>query len=101
DNRFDLSAMANDAFILKQTIKIALREACDLVEIETMKRRTEVLALSEDGAPTQSRLKALETQLLEKAVIIEDRNTPLRIVIAGKLRWGSGPTASCFAIWTQ
>ena len=59
DGRFDLSAVTNNAFVSQQTIDIARGEARYLVEIEVMKRQSEVFALSEDGAPAQPGLKNL------------------------------------------
>jgi len=57
--------MADDTFILKQTIDIALGEVYYFFEIEITEGGAEVIALVEDGAPAQSGLKALQTQLLE------------------------------------
>jgi len=65
DDRLDLAAMANDAFVLEKTIDVALGETRYFVEIEIVKRGAEVLALSEDSAPTQPRLKTLQTQFLK------------------------------------
>jgi hypothetical protein len=86
--------MADNAFILEQTPEIALGEARYPVEIEIMERCAEVLALGEDGAPAQSGLKTLQTQFLEQATIITDRETPFGIVIAEKLRCGATPPAA-------
>src|SRR5262245_1424965 len=94
DDRFDLAAMADDAFILEQTADVALRETRYPVEIEIMERCAEVLALCEDGAPAQSGLKTLQAQFLEQSLIITDREAPLGIVIAEKLRCGAGPAAA-------
>lgn len=44
--------MANDAFVLKKTIDIALGETRDFVKIEFVKSGAEVLTLGEDSAPT-------------------------------------------------
>ena len=47
--------MADDAFILEQTIEVAPGEARYPVEIEIMERRAKVLALGEDGAPAYTK----------------------------------------------
>ena len=86
--------MADDPFILEQSIKVALGEACYPVEVEIAECGTEVLALGEDGAPAQSRLKTLKAQLLEQAMVITDRETPFGIVIIEKLRCGIAPAAA-------
>ena len=59
-----------------------------------MEGRAEVLALGEDGAPAQSGLKTLQTQFLEQAMIITDRETPFGVVIAEELRCGTAPAAA-------
>jgi hypothetical protein len=101
DDSRDLAAMADDALILEQTSNVALAEARDPVEIETMEGRAEVLALGKNRAPAQSRLKTLQTQFLEQAKIVTDWKAPFGIVIVEKFRRGAAPAASCFAVWTQ
>ena len=101
DDGFDLAAMAHDAAVLEQALDVAPGEACDPVEIEIVKCRTEIVALGKDGAPAQSGLKAFQTKFLEQAMIVVDRETPFGVVIAEKLRCSARPTASCFAIRTQ
>jgi hypothetical protein len=92
--------MADDAFILEQAFDVALAKARYPVKIEIMERGAEVLALGQDGAPAQSGLKTLQTQFLEQAMIIADREAPFGIVIVEKLRCGAAPVAACFAIGT-
>ena len=43
-----------------------------------MERGAEVLALGEDGAPAQARLKSLQAQLLEQALVIARPGSPTR-----------------------
>ena len=90
--------MANDAFVLEQTIDIALGEAGDPVKVEIMERGAEILPLDEDGAPAQSGLKALQAQFLEQAVIIADREAPFAVVIVQELRCGAAPAATWLAV---
>jgi hypothetical protein len=98
DDSLDLSAMAYDAFILEQTLDVALDEARYAVEIEIVKRRAEVLALREDSAPAQSGLKSLQTQFLEQATIVTDREAPFGVVIGEKRRCAGAPAASWLAV---
>ena len=63
-DRLDLAAMADDPFVFEPRIEVALREAYYLVEV-IIERSAEILALGEDGAPTQSGLNTLQTQFLE------------------------------------
>jgi len=53
DDRFDLAAVSDDAFIIEQARYIKLAEARDPVEIKTVEGGAEILALGEDGAPAQ------------------------------------------------
>ena len=92
--------MADDACILEQTIEVALGEARYPVEVKIMEDCPEVLALSEDGAPTQPRLKPLQAKFLKQAIIVADWEAPFSIVIAEKFWRGNAPAASRFAIRT-
>lgn len=51
NNRLDLAAMADDAFVSEQTVDVELRIACDPIEVKFMECRTEVLAFRKDSAP--------------------------------------------------
>lgn len=94
DDCLDLAAMTDDAFLLEQTIEVVLGEARYPVEIEIMKRCSEVLALAEDGAPAQSGLKTLQAQFLKQAMIITYWETPFGIVIDEKLRSSTTPATA-------
>jgi hypothetical protein len=89
DDRLDLATMTDDAFVLEQTIDVTLCEARDPVEIETMEGGTEILTLRKNRAPAQSGLKTLQTQFLEQAPIVSDREPPFGIVIIEKFRRGA------------
>ena len=65
DDRLDLATVADDAFILEQTIEVALGKARYPIKVEIMEGSAEILALGEDCAPAQSGLKTLQTQFLE------------------------------------
>lgn len=73
--------MAYNALVLEQAIAVALGEACYPVEIEPVEGCAEVLALGKDGAPVQSRLKTLQAQLLEQAMVVAAREAPFGIMI--------------------
>ena len=94
DDRLDLAAMANYAFIHEQPIDVAPAEARYPVKIKIMKRCAKVFALGEDGAPAQAGLNTLQAQFLEQAMIITDRETPFAIVIVEKFRCGTAPAAT-------
>src|SRR5581483_3032979 len=68
DNRFDLTAMADDTVILEQTVDVSPGKVSDLVKIEMMEGGAEVLPLCEDRPPAQSGLKSLQAQFLEQAM---------------------------------
>jgi hypothetical protein len=63
-----------------------------------MKRRAEVLALGQDRAPAQAGLKAFQTQLLEQALVVADREAPFGVVVVEKLRCRRAPAATRLAI---
>jgi hypothetical protein len=54
---------------------VAPRETRDSVEIEIEKCRAKIVALAKNGAPAQSGLKTLQTEFLEAATIIIDRQS--------------------------
>ena len=76
-------------------------ETGDAVDIETLERGAEVLALGEDGPPAQAGLKSLERQLLEQALVVRDRKSPLGVVIRQEFRCGSAPAATRLAIFSH
>jgi len=92
--------MADDAFVFEQAVNVALRETGYPVEIKIVECGAKVFAFGEDGAPAQSGLKTFQTQFLEQAMIVTDRETPFRIVIGEKLRCGTAPLAARFAVGT-
>ena len=65
DGCLDLAAVANNTFVLEQTIDITLGKARYLVEVEMMEGGTKVLALGKNGAPAQSGLKPLKAQFFK------------------------------------
>lgn len=101
DDRFDLAAVTDDAFVLKQAFHITRSNASDPVEIEIMKRGSKVVALDQNGSPAQSGLKTFQTQFLEQAPIIINRKAPLGIVIAQKFWRGGTSVAAQFAVRTN
>src|SRR5262249_145388 len=58
----------------------------------------EILALHEDGSPAQPGLKALEAELLEQPLIVDDRIAPLLVVILHVLRSRRAPAAPRLAV---
>src|SRR5690606_21698123 len=50
-----------------------------------------VLALGEDSAPAQSRLEALEAQLLEQPAIVGDREAPFGVMVVKELGRRAAP----------
>src|SRR5690606_36351138 len=98
DDGFDLAAMTDDPRVVEQPRDVAFGVARHTVEIEAMKGRAEVLALVEDGEPAQTRLKTLETQLLEQAAIVVDGESPFGIVITLVFGRGRAPRTAHFAV---
>src|SRR5262249_2621208 len=94
DDGLDLSPMANDALVLEQSSDVAPGEARNRIEIEVVEGCTKILALRQDGAPAQSRLKAFQAQFLEQTMIVTDRKASFGIVVAEKLRRGTAPAAA-------
>src|SRR5690606_19439517 len=100
DDGLDLAAVADDAFVIEQPVDVALGEARYPIEIETMKRHAEILALGKDGSPAQTRLEGLQADFLEQAAIIVDRKAPFRVVVIEELGSRRAPAAARLAIRT-
>ena len=75
--------MAHDGRIGDEALDVARGEPCDARELETGECGAKSIALGEDRAPAQSRLKALEAQLLEQPAIIGNGIAPFAIVVSG------------------
>ena len=58
-----------------------------------MEGSAEILPLGEDGAPAEPRLKSLEAQLLEQAMIVADGIAPFAVVVVKEIRCRTGPAA--------
>src|SRR5437773_5481735 len=101
DDGLDLAPMPDDPLVLHQPINITLGVTSDSIEIETVKSRSKVLALGEDGSPAQARLEAFQAEFLEETEIIAHRESPFGVVIVEKLRCGCAPTAPGLAVRSQ
>ena len=86
--------MADDALVLQQPIDVPRRKAADPLDVEPVKRLTEMLTLPQDRQPAQTRLKSLEADLLEQSRVIADRPPPFAIVVLDVERIGAAPPAS-------
>mgnify|MGYP003344923667 CR=1 FL=1 len=95
---FDVVAMAHNAGIVQKPLEVARGVPRDAVEIKAVKCRTEMLALGEDGAPTQAGLKTFQTDFPEKLLIIHDREAPFVVVMGDLFRCGAAPAAAKFAV---
>ena len=94
DCRFDLAAVANDAFVPKECRHVARREPRDAIDVEVHECAPEVLALPEDRQPAQTGLEAFEADLLEQTSVVFDRLSPLAIVILDVERIAPTPPAA-------
>ena len=68
-------------------------ERGDRVGIEARERAAVALALVEDGAPAQSRLRAFEREQLEQRGVVVRRHAPLVVVVGDHERLGARPLA--------
>ena len=82
---FDLAAMTDDRGILEQALDIFFFERGDAIVVETMENASEIFPLGEDRAPAETRLKSFKTDFFEQASVIDDRESPFRIVITDVL----------------
>jgi hypothetical protein len=57
-----------------------------------------VLALAQDGEPGETRLEALEAELLEQAAVVAHREAPLAVVVGAVGRIGAAPGAARDAV---
>src|SRR5690606_22748812 len=94
DHGFDLAAVADDALVGEEALDVACGEPRDAVEIEVVEGGAEVLALGEDRAPAEARLKSLEAELLEQATVVAHGVAPFVVVIGDVLRRGAAPPAA-------
>ena len=94
ERRLDLAPVTDDVGVCEQTCDIARTHAGDPLDFEAGESRPEALALAQDGEPRQSRLEALEADLLEQAPVIRDRESPLVIVVGDVERIVAAPPAA-------
>jgi len=73
--------MAHDGGIAEQVRHVARAHAGDAIDIEACECLAKSLALAQDGDPGEARLKAFETQFLEEARVVGDRESPLAVVV--------------------
>ena len=92
--------MPDDPGVLQKPLNVSLSEPCDLRKIESRKRLTKILTLPQDRKPAQTRLKALQADLLEEPCVIRDWSTPFLIVVDGVERIITTPPAPSDTIRT-
>jgi hypothetical protein len=100
DCGFDLAAMTHDARVAEEPVHIARAEASDSSGLESRECAPEVLALTQNRDPRQSRLESFEAQLLVEASVVNDRTAPLDVVVVHVLGRGTGPRAAANTIGT-
>ena len=81
DRGLDLAAVSNNARITEESLHIGFIESRNDVWIESSKTESEILAFAQDREPAQPGLEPLETDLLEKPVVITLGESPLSVVI--------------------
>jgi hypothetical protein len=87
----NLAAVANDARVAEQPLDVPLVELCYRIRVEPSERCSEVLTLSENREPRQSRLEAFEAQLLEQPIVRRDAVSPFIVVIRHVVGSGCSP----------
>ena len=97
DRRFDLAAMADDAFVFQQPRHVARAECRDRRWIEAGEGFPEVFALAQNRQPAEAGLESFEADLLEQPTVIRDRPSPFLVVILNVERIGARPPAACHA----
>ena len=93
DRRLDLAAVAHDAGVAEQSFDVAFGERGDGGGIEPGEGGAVSLALVEDRAPAQARLRAFEGEELEVLGVVVRRHPPLVVVIGDHERFGPRPLA--------
>src|SRR5688572_24922501 len=86
--------MTYDPGVLQEPVDVTRGEARHAIDIEAGKRLTEVFPLAQDRQPAQSRLEALETDLLEQTTVIAHGPAPLFVVVLHVEGIGSSPPAA-------
>ena len=78
--------MTDDRGILEQALDVFFFERGDPIVVETMENASEIFPFGEYRAPAETRLKSFKTDFFEQASVIDDRESPFRIVITDVLR---------------
>jgi hypothetical protein len=73
--------MAHNALIREQPFYVGFLKDRDLVEIKKAKGLPKIIPLSQNGAPTQARLKTLQTEFFKQADIVGNRIAPFTIMV--------------------
>jgi len=81
DGAVDLQAIPDDAGVFHQARNLRFSKSRHLARVEVLERLPEIVALAQDGNPTQPRLKALQDQHLEHLPVVMDRHAPFLVVI--------------------
>src|SRR5438094_620975 len=79
--------------------RVAHVAALDVIDVEIREAGTERFALVEDREPAQAGLETLETELLEQAPVIGDREAPLVVVVVAVDRRRFAPSAAQQAVF--
>ena len=82
----------------EQSLDVAVAEPGNPVEVEAVEGTPERIAFAQDRQPGEPGLKALETELLEKAPVVGDRPAPLGVVIRTVFGCRVGPGATDDAV---
>src|SRR5262249_34930620 len=72
-----------DTGILHETSLPGRIEPRDLVRVEARERKPIAIPFSQNGVPTEARLRALQDQHLEQMPIIARRHSPFSVVVVG------------------
>src|SRR5450631_2988061 len=101
DRTLDLGAVADDAGVVHQRVKLFRVVARDLFRDEIVEGTAKVVALAQNRDPRQPGLKAVEDELFVQRAVIIFRHAPLGVVIGHVKRIFAGPRTPHQAIGMQ
>ena len=90
--------MPNNACIMNQSIHVVGVESGDFVKVELAEGAAEMLTFAQNGEPAQAGLKALQTDLLEQALVAFDWVAPFVIMIGDVIGVATMPPAAFYTI---
>jgi len=91
---FDLQPVADNAWVTQKTFDVRIRKVRNLFNGKSGKSSAVILAFSQDGQPTQTRLGTLEDEHFKEPLVIVERQPPFSVVIIDRERVAAAPRTS-------